>query len=86
MSHPEPKTAEEHLPPASPMLKKLAERLIGTTDYPDELDDFTPQEAKQFDQLAFNCELCGWWFCRNELNIDEARGTWYCKECYDEQN
>lgn len=66
--------------------EELADILIGTCN-PNNID---PGEAlgddtealAAFDELAFECESCGWWCVTEELNNEGS--TNLCDDCVDE--
>ena len=60
--------------------RAIAERLIGTCDIdPEEMPFFTTQQCAEFDQTAFRCEECGWWF-EGGSQADDDSG-WFCADC-----
>lgn len=73
--------SEEHVRPPGTKVRRLAERLIGTTGFEliDEISDLERWECRQLDMLAFACTSCGWWFAVTERR--EAHEEWFCTEC-----
>jgi hypothetical protein len=61
--------------------RELADELIGTCAiaFPAEL--LSEGELAKFDDLAFECEGCGWWCSTDELNNEH--GEQLCDECAD---
>lgn len=59
-----------------------ADQLIGTCDSGTELlEELSQEELEEFDQLAFCCDTCGWWYEISEMS-DEADEV--CRTCGDE--
>lgn len=77
----------EHIPPAGPKVKKLANDLIGTAgmgDLVDRINDLSIVESKQLDMLAFECVGCAYWFAITERH--DVGDEWFCGECSDDQS
>jgi hypothetical protein len=59
----------------------FAEKLQGTCNsLGDEMVDWTDAELEEFDNLVFECEVCGWWCETSEMAPDE--NVIMCEGCY----
>lgn len=73
----------EH-PPKFEHVRALAESLIGTCHMsdPEELEDWSMEELREFDSLCFSCTNCGWWCDAEECH--DHNDEWVCAECFDD--
>jgi hypothetical protein len=63
-------------------VRAAAESLIGTRESkPEILEGMTPDQDRIFDDIVFECEICGWWYVTGELVNDGSMGDMVCEGC-----
>lgn len=64
------------------VIRKLANKLIGTTggaDLEDEIEELSLPETRVLDTMTFRCNGCEWWHPTVEQKEIDSR--FYCAEC-----
>lgn len=68
----------------SERVQEVADELIGSAqDLNDVLSDEEQNDTdflKELDEHVYQCDQCGWWVERNEVN-----GDGYCSDCQEEE-
>lgn len=66
--------------------RELADKLIGTCDSIDPEEELGSDIAvlREFDDLAFVCDTCGWWCGTDEAYDCESGHGFVCEQCYNE--
>jgi hypothetical protein len=72
----------------NPNVQELADQVIGTCsgackEAEQQIEELGVEETKEFCDLAFICDICGWWCSTDELhNIGDDQ---HCDDCEGDQ-
>ena len=61
-------------------VQEEVDRLMGTCMIYPETEGWTTEEFREFDDLIFECERCGWWY---EIGEECEQGM--CEGCTEEE-
>jgi hypothetical protein len=64
-------------------VQDMVDELMGTCMMSPDFEDWTMEELEEFDDMIFECTICGWWYEIGELG--DSHDELACVECTTEE-